>query len=306
MTTAFVDHPLFAQHEVPRGHPESPLRLAAILAGLRRDGLLDRLAPFEAVAATREQLERVHAPALLDALAEAAPADGLVGIDPDTFLGPRSLLAAYRAAGACVLATDLVLAGRVDNAFCCVRPPGHHAGRATPMGFCLFNNVAVGAAHALEQHGLERVAIVDFDVHQGNGTEDIFAGDERVLICSSYQHPFYPHTGGRARGPNIVDVPLPAGTAGAAFRDAVVGRWQPACERFEPQCVFVSAGFDAHADDPLGGMLLTEADFRWVTEWVIAVAGDSAGGRIVSTLEGGYHPAALGRSVAAHVGALAG
>ena len=305
MTTALISHPLFERHRVPDDHPECPQRLAWIRDALLEQRLWDFLEHLEAPAATREQLERVHTADYLDSIERRAPAEGLVRIDPDTYMGPDSLAAATHAAGAAVLATDLVIAGQVANAFASVRPPGHHAIRDSAMGFCLYNNVAVGAAHALSHDGIERVAILDFDVHQGNGTEDIFRGHPDVLFCSTYQHPFYPFTNGASRDGDVINVPLPSGSAGAAFRDAIREHWIPAIEAYAPQMIFVSAGFDAHVADPLGGLALTEADYSWVTDRIVELADRFAGGRVVSCLEGGYSPTALGPSVAAHVRSLA-
>jgi acetoin utilization deacetylase AcuC-like enzyme len=214
---------------------------------------------------------------------------------------PHSLTAAMHAAGAAVMATDLVARGECSNAFCAVRPPGHHAERNRAMGFCLLNNVAVGAAHALATHGLERVAIIDFDVHHGNGTEEIFAADARVLMVSTFQHPLYPYSGTTPMGPNMVNIPLPAGSGSDAFRAAVRDRWLPALAAHRPEMLFVSAGFDAHREDPLAGLKLVDDDYAWVTKELLAVARTHANGRIVSTLEGGYALGALGRSAAAHV-----
>jgi len=227
-------------------------------------------------------------------------------LDPDTWMNPHSWEAALRAAGALVLGTELVMQGMAKNAFCNVRPPGHHATRNQSMGFCLLNNVAVGVAHALEQHGLERVAIVDFDVHHGNGTEAIFRDEPRVMLCSTFQHPFYPFSGADSGSDHIVNVPLPAGTTGAAYREAFAARIRPRLEAFRPQCVFCSAGFDGHRDDDLAQFALVEADYAWITLQVMDVAARHASGRIVSVLEGGYDLSALGRSVAAHLKVLAG
>ncbi len=221
-------------------------------------------------------------------------------------MNPHTLTAALRAAGAAVLATDMVINGEVNSAFCNIRPPGHHAGRSRAMGFCLFNNVAVAAAHALEQHGLERVAIVDFDVHHGNGTEDIFRDDARVLMVSTFQHPFYPYSGIDGRSERMVNIPLAAYSTGREFRAAVEQHWMPALDAFKPQMLFISAGFDAHRDDDMAMLGLVEADYAWVTEKIKAVAGQYASGRIVSVLEGGYELHALGRSVMAHLKVLSG
>jgi acetoin utilization deacetylase AcuC-like enzyme len=288
-------------HEMGEGHPERPERLSAIedkLIASRLDHLVVRA---EAPAATREQLLRVHDASYLEAIEHASPRSGLVQIDPDTAMNPHTLEAAFRAAGAAVLGTDLVMGGKAEAAFCAVRPPGHHAERARAMGFCFFNNVAVGAAHALEQHGLARVAIADFDVHHGNGTEDIFRSDARVLMVSTFQHPFYPGGGIEGRSERMVNIPLAAGSSGKEFRAAVTEEWLPALERFAPQMLFVSAGFDAHRDDEMAMLRLVEADYAWVTQQLRSVAARHAQGRIVSLLEGGYELGALSRSVAAHL-----
>jgi acetoin utilization deacetylase AcuC-like enzyme len=298
---AFISHPVCLRHEMGEGHPERPERLVAVEAGVADAGLEPRLARGEAPAASREQLLRVHDAAYLDALERLAPAHGLVQLDPDTAMNPCTLPAALRAAGAGVQGTDLVIAGASESAFCNVRPPGHHAERARAMGFCFLNNVAVAAAHALERHGLERVAIVDFDVHHGNGTEDIFRDDPRVLMVSTFQHPFYPGSGVEGRSERMVNVPLPAGAGSEEFRAAVTREWLPALERFEPEMLFFSAGFDGHRDDAMAMLRLVEADYAWVTEQVRAVAERFARGRMVSMLEGGYHLPALARSAAAHV-----
>ncbi|MFL5390015.1 MAG: hypothetical protein ACJ79C_14895, partial [Myxococcales bacterium] len=263
-------------------------------------------AGFDAPEATREQLLRVHDAAHLDRLAEISPSSGHVEIDPDTLMNPHTLAAARRAAGAAVLATDLVMRGEAEAAFCSVRPPGHHAGRGRAMGFCFFNNVAVGVAHALEHHGLTRVAIADFDVHHGNGTEEIFRDDPRVLMVSIFQHPFYPESGIEGRSGRMVNVPLGAGSSGAQFREAVTREWLPALHRFEPQLIFVSAGFDAHRDDGMAMLRLVESDYGWVTGTLRSVAERHANGRIVSVLEGGYDLSVLGRCVEAHLRGLLG
>jgi len=301
LAIAFISHPVCLRHEMGEGHPERPERLVAVEAGVADARLESRLARAEAPAATREQLLRVHDPAYVDTLEQLAPAHGLVQLDPDTAMNPYTLPAALRAAGAGVLGTDLAIAGASESAFCSVRPPGHHAERARAMGFCFFNNVAVAAAHALERHGLKRVAIVDFDVHHGNGTEDIFRDDPRVLMVSTFQHPFYPGSGVEGRSERMVNVPLPAGAGSEEFRAAVTQEWLPALERFEPEMLFVSAGFDGHRDDAMAMLRLVESDYAWVTEQVRAVAERFARGRIVSMLEGGYHLPALARSAAAHV-----
>jgi acetoin utilization deacetylase AcuC-like enzyme len=287
VATALISHPVFDRHEAPPGHPECPQRIACILDALHEADIFDHLRHFDAPAATRKQLERVHTARYLDSLAARQPVAGLEWVDADTYVVADTLLAARHAAGAAVLATDLVIGGRAENAFCAVRPPGHHARRDSAMGFCFLNNVAVGAAHALAAGGIERVAILDFDVHHGNGTEDIFVNDERVLLCSTFQHPFYPFTGSAANTRHIVNVPLPAASGGSEFRAGIEEHWLPAIERFAPGMFFVSAGFDGHVTDPLGGLSLTEADFRWVSDRIVELAAQSARGRIVSCLEGG-------------------
>ncbi len=287
-------------------HPESPLRLRAIEKHLDAAGLGSMVRREEAPLATRAQLERVHDPAYIEALERLAPASGLVHLDPDTAMNCHTLAAARRAAGAAVHGTDLVIGGKVASAFCSVRPPGHHAERDRAMGFCLFNNVAVAAAHALTAHGLTRVAVADFDVHHGNGTEDIFRDDPRVLMVSTFQHPFYPFSGIEGRSKRMVNIPLAAGSTGEQFRAAVERDWLPALEAFQPEMLFVSAGFDAHREDGMAMLGLVETDYAWVTRALARVAERHAGGRMVSVLEGGYELDALGRSVVAHLQAMSG
>ena len=299
--TAYITHPSCLQHEMGPDHPECPERLTAIGDQLIASGIDGHIARHEATPATREQLSRVHAPAYVEAIERAAPASGLRYLDPDTALNPHSVKAALHAAGAVVNAVDLVCGGEYQTAFCAVRPPGHHAESGRAMGFCVFNNVAVGAAHALAVHRLSRVAIVDFDVHHGNGTEEIFSDDPRVLMVSTFQYPLYPYSGVDNPAPNMVNIPLAAGAGSAQFRDAVVTRWLPALDEHQPELILISAGFDAHREDPLAGLEFTENDYAWVTRELITVARRHAAGRIVSSLEGGYALSALGRSVAAHV-----
>ena len=287
-------------------HPECPDRLTAIADRMIAAGLDGHLVHHTASAVTREQLLRVHGAAYIDEIDRASPREGLVYLDPDTALNPHSVDAAKHAAGAVVLATDLVMRGACSNAFCAVRPPGHHAERRRAMGFCIFNSVAVGAMHALEHHGLERVAVIDFDVHHGNGTEDAFSDEPRVLMVSTFQYPLYPYSGVDNPAPNMVNVPLPEGTGSEGFRRIVSERWIPALDEFEPQMLFVSAGFDAHRDDPLAGLRFVDADYGWVTRELCGVAKRHAQGRVVSTLEGGYALPALGRSAAEHVKELLG
>ncbi len=305
MHTAYITHPSYLLHDMGSWHPESPERLRAIDDRLHAAHLFDFLAHLEAPRVERSQLLRVHDAAYVDFVEAASPSEGLHALDPDTSMNPYTLDAACHAAGGAVMAVDRVMRGEVNNAFVACRPPGHHATRNQAMGFCIFNNVAVAAAHALEQHGLERVAIVDFDVHHGNGTEDIFTDDPRVMLCSTFQHPFYPFCGADTASAHIVNVPLPAGTAGTAYREAFTSRIMPRLEAFRPQMLFFSAGFDGHREDDMAQFGLVEADYVWITKQAMGVAARHAGGRIVSVLEGGYALNALGRSVAAHIKTLA-
>lgn len=306
MPTAYISHPDTLLHVMDGSHPESPARIAAIKERLIAAQVYDHLQLHEAPLATDEQLARVHSPAYVQRIRAIAPPAGIVRLDPDTAMGPMTLSAALHAAGALVLATDLVMAGKARNAFCCIRPPGHHAGIANAAGFCIFNNVAVGVAHALARHGLERVAIIDFDVHHGDGTENIFRDNPHVMLCSTFQHPFYPYRGADSRSARMVNVPLPAMTDGMGFRAAVENEFAPALERFKPQMVFVSAGFDAHAQDPLAELRLVRDDYTWITEFILQVARKYAKDRVVSTLEGGYDLTSLADSATAHVRTLAG
>ena len=306
MQTAFISHPLCLKHDMGALHPECPARLHAIEDQLIASGLYSYLQHHDAPEVTRDQLLRVHDAAYIDSIIAAAPSAGIIALDGDTLMNPYTYPAALRAAGAVVMAVDLVMAGKVENAFCNVRPPGHHAERGRAMGFCIFNNVAVGAAHALAAHGLSRVAIVDFDVHHGNGTEDIFRDEPRVMLCSTFQHPFYPYSGAETQLPHIVNVPLAAGTDGAGFRNAVTERCLPALQAFKPELLLVSAGFDAHREDDMSSMRLLEADYVWVTEQIKRIAELYAQARVVSVLEGGYELHALGRSAAAHIKVLSG
>lgn len=293
---AWITHPACLLHDMGSGHPECPQRLQAIEDRLRACGLMDFLQREEAPLATREQLLRVHSREHVDALFAADLSHGPRPIDGDTLQSETSLPAALRAAGAAVLGVERVLADRAGLAFCAVRPPGHHAERDRVMGFCFFNNVAVGAAHALSL-GLERIAILDFDLHYGNGTADIFIDDPRVWLYSTYQHPLYPQWSGAPHSPHLVDVPLRAYSGGEAFRAAVTEHWLPALERQRPQLILVSAGFDAHAQDPLGDLRLGYDDYRWIGEVIRDLADQCCGGRVVATLEGGYDLHALARSV---------
>jgi len=304
--SAYITHPDCQRHEMGADHPECPARLAAVQDQLLAKGLLDYMVPFDAPLATEEQLVRAHAPAYVRDILGAAPAEGYRQVDPDTCMNPYTVPAALRAAGAVVLATDLVLGGQVPTAFCCVRPPGHHAERMAAMGFCFFNNVAVGIRHALEVHGLERVALIDFDVHHGNGSEDILRDDPRVLMCSIFERGLYPFNGRDMAGATMVHVGLPPRSGSDAFRGAVTCAWMPALEAFRPQLIFVSAGFDGHREDDMGNLALVEADYAWATTQIMTIARRHARGRVVSCLEGGYALSALGRSAAAHVRVLIG
>ena len=303
---AYITHPDCARHEMGAHHPECPERLGAINDLLLVKGLLDYMQPFDAPLASTEQLARAHASGYISELIDASPLEGYHKVDPDTDMNTYTIRAALRAAGAAVQATDLVLGGEAPSAFCCVRPPGHHAERAAAMGFCFFNNVAVGIRHALTVHELQRVALIDFDVHHGNGSEDIFRGDERVLMCSIFEQGLYPFTGEQATGPNMVNVGLPSRSGSEAFRNAVTQHWLPALDAFQPQLIYISAGFDGHREDDMGNLGLVEADYAWVTQQLMAVAQRHCQGRIISCLEGGYVLSPLARSVAAHVKVLIG
>jgi acetoin utilization deacetylase AcuC-like enzyme len=303
--TAYITHADCRLHNMGDDHPECPDRLTAIQDRLIAAGMWDHLLHVEAPLVLREQLALVHPPRYVEALDRLSPERGIVHVDADTAMNPYSLRAAWRAAGAVVKATDLVMAGEAANAFCAIRPPGHHAESHRAMGFCFFNNLGVGVAHALAQ-GIERVAVADFDVHHGNGTEELFHDNPRVLMVSTFQSPFYPYCGERPMGSNMHNVPLKAGTSGEGFRAAVDEQWLPALAAFRPQMVFISAGFDAHLEDDMASLGLVEDDYAWVTERLMAVAAEHAEGRIVSVLEGGYDLSALGRSAAAHIKVLAG
>ncbi len=306
MSIAIISHPDCALHEMGFEHPESPLRLAAIQEQLESSGLDSILSHHKAPKVTREQLCAVHSCEYVDFIFRNAPNKERVWLDPDTSMNSYSLSASLRAAGAVVLAVDLVMSGQNNAAFCNIRPPGHHAERSKAMGFCIFNNISVGAAHALQKYKLKRIAIVDFDVHHGNGTEDIFRDVPEVLFCSSFQHPFYPEIDPINAIEHIVNVPLPAGTNGDEFQKAVKKYWLPKLETFKPELIFISAGFDAHIKDEMANFRLLETDFAWVTQQIKIIADKYSKGRIVSALEGGYDLQALGRSVEAHIRALQG
>ena len=306
MSTAIYSHPDCLRHDMGDWHPECPARLQAIddqLILARIDDLVEHRSP---PLAELPAILRNHTETALAIVRDNLPPEGeFYPIDADTLLCQHSYQAALRAAGAALAATDAVIAGSISNAFCSVRPPGHHARPEAPMGFCFFNNVAIAARHALESHGLERVAIIDFDVHDGNGTVETFRDDPRVLMASFFQHPFYPYTEPEPISATRINVPVPRGSGGEVVRQLVLEHWLPALHAFRPQMLFVSAGFDAHRDDDLGEMNLVEADYAWITRQLMAVAREHAQGRIVSCLEGGYNLSALARSVVAHIKVLA-
>jgi acetoin utilization deacetylase AcuC-like enzyme len=306
MTTALITHRACIAHEVPPGHPERPARLEAVLKALEAPEF-SPLARHEAPQAEKSALARVHDRDYIDEILSSIPKTGYVQFDSDTFGSPGSGEAILRAAGAVVLAVDLVMKGEVKNAFCAVRPPGHHAVPMRAMGFCLFNNVAVGAWRARDAHGIKRVAVVDFDVHHGNGTQDMFYSDADLYYASTHQSPLYPGTGQRTEtgvADNIVNAPLRPGASGAEFRAAFEASILPTLRQFKPELVMISAGFDAHKNDPLAQLRLDETDYFWATEKLCAIARDNCGGRVVSTLEGGYDLDALAASAASHVRAL--
>ncbi|MBI1273621.1 MAG: histone deacetylase family protein [Alphaproteobacteria bacterium] len=303
MTTALFSHDACHNHDTGQGHPEQPARYDAVMAALAGPEFV-ALARREAPKAGVEQIARVHPRAYVEAMLASVPEKNLFPVDTDTILSPGSGKAMLRSAGAGIAAVDAVMAGEVQNAFCVVRPPGHHAEPQTPMGFCFFNNIAIAAAHALAAHKLERVALVDFDVHHGNGTQTWAEREPRAFFCSTHQSPLYPGTGmANEHGGhgNILNVPLPAGAGGKSFMAAIEGQAVPALEAWKPQILFISAGFDAHANDPLAGMSLLEEDFAAATRALCAMAARQCGGRVVSVLEGGYNIDALARSAAAHV-----
>ncbi|MSO80960.1 MAG: histone deacetylase family protein [Alphaproteobacteria bacterium] len=306
MTTLLYTHTACLEHDPSPRHPEAPARLRAVLAALEEErfAMLERR---EAPLAERAWIARVHPAEFVDALLAAIPREGYAAIDADTLVSPGSGEAALRAAGAVVAAVDAVANGEADNAFCAVRPPGHHAEPTRSMGFCLFNNVAVGALHARAAHGHRRVAVVDFDVHHGNGTQAMFVADADLFYASTHQMPLYPGTGEAGEtgvAGNIVNVPLPPGAGTVQFRAAMERIVLPALDEFAPDFLLISAGFDAHAADPLANLRLTTGDFAWATTELLAVAQRHCGGRVVSTLEGGYDLGALGKASAAHVHAL--
>ena len=306
MKTALITHLDCRLHDMGEGHPESPYRLDAIQDRLIAAGVDVLLEYYEAPKAEMDQLLRAHARSYIEMLVDSVPSSGIAHLDPDTAMCPKTWDAALRAAGAGLLAVDLVMREQVVNAFCAVRPPGHHAERARAMGFCFINNIAVAALHAIEAWGLQRVAIVDFDVHHGNGTENIFSGRPEVLMVGTFQHPFYPFSGTENPAGNMLNVPLRAGSRGDVFRQVVSEQWLPRLHAFAPELICISAGFDAHEEEDMASLGFVAADYAWVTTQLKQLADQHAGGRIVSMLEGGYALSALGRSVTAHIRALAG
>ncbi len=306
MTVTIVGSPKCNLHDMGDEHPEQPARLHKINDQLIASGLEYVVHFADAKRAQISALNKAHDPKFVQSVFDRAPSEEQerIWIDDDTIMMDKSLDAALHAAGAVADAVDLVMTDKTQSAFCAVRPPGHHAGYCTSSGFCIFNNVAVGAMHALNDCGLKRIAIIDFDVHHGNGTEDIVKNDERILFCSSFQHPFYPFSGDAPTRPGIINVPIPAGTDGAAYRE-LVSHWFNAIDEFKPELIFISAGFDAHAEDELGHIRLVEDDYVWITQQIKGLADKHCQGKIVSVLEGGYALSALARSVVAHIKVLA-
>lgn len=302
--TAFISHPDTLLHVMDGNHPESPARITAINNAVMASNLKQKLQFYDAPVASKTQLARVHSKQYIDEIFNIAPKAGLVRLDGDTAMGPMSLSATLHASGAAILATDLVLTGKTNNAFCCVRPPGHHAGRANSAGFCIFNHIAVGVAHALALYNIKRVAIIDFDVHHGDGTEDIFKDNPNVMLCSTFQHPFYPHRGADSRSSNMINLPLPAKANGDDFKKVFEVEIKPALADFNPEIIYISAGFDAHINDPLADLALTTQDYAWITEFVKKIANNCCSGRIISSLEGGYHLPSLTESALAHITSL--
>jgi len=303
-STALITHADCARHEIAPGHPEQPARMAAVLDELQAAGLLDSMTQFDAPEAEKSHLTLAHPQEYVRGIFDASPASGSVQLDGDTAMNEHSLRAALLAVGAGIKSVDLVCGEEFDNSFCCVRPPGHHAEKTIAMGFCFFGSVAIAALYALRKSNIDKVAIIDFDVHHGNGTEDLVGDHEDIFFCSSFQHPLYPGKFGENVPGRKINIPLSTGTDGATFKQKMQSECLPALRDFKPDMIFISAGFDAHKDDPLGGLNLVEDDFAWITAELKSVADEFCDGRVVSMLEGGYNLAALGRSAAAHVRAL--
>ncbi|RDE22377.1 histone deacetylase family protein [Motiliproteus coralliicola] len=306
MVTSYISHQDCGLHNMGPEHPESPIRLLAIARQLERTGLQDHLQQITAVHVQEEQIKLAHAPLHSARLHMKLPEKGVVYTDDDTALCPDSLHAASLAAGATIMGVNRVVNGMADNAFCAVRPPGHHAEHNLAMGFCFYNNAAIGAMHALQQPGIERVAILDFDVHHCNGTVDIFKDKPEVLVCSTFQHPFYPERYSEILRPNIINCPLAAHSDGNCFRQTVETHWLPALQAHKPDLIIISAGFDAHWEDPMADLKLNEEDYRWVTRMIMDTARIYSNNRVVSVLEGGYNPSSLAYSVQAHIEVMLG
>jgi acetoin utilization deacetylase AcuC-like enzyme len=299
--TAFISHPDTLLHVMDGNHPESPARITAIKNAIFAADLSKKLSFYDAPKATRQALLRAHNAAYVDYIINIAPKAGLVQLDSDTAMGPMSLEATLHASGAVIHAVDLIMQQKVNNAFCCVRPPGHHAGRANSGGFCIFNHIAVGVTYALDKYQLKRAAIIDFDVHHGDGTEDIFKDNPNVMLCSTFQHPFYPHRGAETQSNRIINAPLPAKSDGHIIKKIFQDKFKPALEQFKPDIIFISAGFDAHINDPLADLALTKEDYAWITTCIKEIANNCYHDRIVSSLEGGYHLQSLAESACAHI-----
>ncbi len=302
--TAFISHPDTLLHMMDGSHPESPARITAIKNAVLSSDLSKKLSFYDAPKASKQALLRVHDQAYVDRIFALSPKAGLVRLDSDTAMGPMSLEATLHASGAVLQAVDLVMQKEVDNAFCCIRPPGHHAGRANSAGFCIFNHVAIGVAYALEKYQLKRAAIIDFDVHHGDGTEDIFKNNPNVMLCSTFQHPFYPHVGAETVSDHILNAPLAAKSDGTAFKSIFEEKFKPALMQFKPDIIFISAGFDAHINEPLADLALTKHDYVWITNAVKEIVKNCYHHRIISSLEGGYHLPSLAESAHAHIEAL--
>lgn len=302
--TAFISHPDTMLHVMDGHHPESPARITAIKNAVLASDLNNKLSYYEAPSADKNALLRVHSQRYVDYIFNIAPKAGLVKLDGDTAMGPMSLEATLRATGAVMLATDLVMQNTVDNAFCCIRPPGHHAGRENSAGFCIFNHVAIAVAYALDRYQLNRAAIIDFDVHHGDGTEDIFKSNPNVMLCSTFQHPFYPFRGAESSSTHMLNSPLPANSDGESFKSIYLNKFEPALIDFKPDIVFISAGFDAHINDPLANLALTKEDYAWITTKIKEIVKKCNHTRIISSLEGGYHLPSLAESALAHIKTL--
>jgi len=306
MSVAIISHPDCASHDMGEYHPESPARMSAIQDQLISSGIDFAVRQFDANPINKQLLELAHDKHYIDFIFANAPSSGTFELDPDTLMNPFSLNAALLSAGAAIDAVDLVMNKKVDSVFCATRPPGHHAERNKSMGFCIFNNIAIAALYAQQKYQLKRIAVVDFDVHHGNGTENILSDKQGFLFCSTFQHPFYPFSGTEPTAEHIINSPLPATAGGTEFRQTVTTDWLPALNKFKPEILFISAGFDAHAEDDISQISLLERDYRWVTEQLVEIANQHSQDRIVSVLEGGYALSALSRSVVAHINGLLG